>query len=254
MDGPLGAYGASPETDVASDGLPWRKARIGAITPATPRVKSVRFTGLDGAHRAGQHVELRLTMPDGSQPQRSYSIASAPGDANGLELMIEGLTGGEVSSYFANAAKAGDAVELRGPIGKTFTWKPEDGGPVLLVGGGSGVVPLLSMLRARAEAGSETPMLLIYSVREASEAILLEELQARARDEPGFDLTLLTTREGATAGRRIDRVMIETALDHIGLPRHVFVCGGNAFVGTVLDLLVNAGVKPGTIRSERFGG
>lgn len=239
---------------MAADRVPWRKARIGAITPVTPRVKSVRFTGLDGTHRAGQHVELRLTAPDGYQAQRSYSIASAPGDADGLELMIEGLTGGEVSSYFADIAEVGDEVELRGPIGGSFVWSPEDGGPVLLIGGGSGVVPLLSMLRARAETGSETPMLLIYSVREAAEAILREELEARARDEPGFDLTLLTTREGATAGRRVDRVMIETALDHIGKPRHVFVCGGNAFVGTVSDLLVDAGVKPGAIRTERFGG
>ncbi|TXN21603.1 MULTISPECIES: ferredoxin reductase [Methylobacterium] len=234
--------------------MPWRTARIGAIAPVTPRVKSFRFEGLEGRHRAGQHVEVRLTAPDGYSAQRSYSIASAPGDAAGLELMIEGLEEGEVSSYFAGIAEVGDEVELRGPIGGSFVWSPEDEGPVLLIGGGSGVVPLLSMLRARFSARSETPMLLIYSVRNAAEAIAREELQIRARDEPGFDLTLLTTREGATAGRRVDRVMIETALDHVGKPRHVFVCGSNGFVGSVSDLLVDASVKPSIIRTERFGG
>ena len=234
--------------------IPWRTATIRAIEPVTPRVKSFRFSGLDGSHRAGQHVDVRLTAPDGYQAQRSYSIASAPADPAGLELMIEGLEDGEVSTYFSQAAEIGDEVELRGPIGGSFVWSPEDDGPVLLVGGGSGVVPLLSMLRARARADSETPMLLIYSVRTLAEAIALEELRDRSRDETGFDLTLITTREGATAGRRVDRVMIETALDHVGTPRHVFVCGGNAFVGSVADLLIDAGVKPGIIRTERFGG
>ncbi|GEO99223.1 FAD-binding oxidoreductase [Methylobacterium haplocladii] len=239
---------------MAADKIPWQTARIGAIASVTPRVKSFRFEGLAGRHRAGQHVEVRLTAPDGYSAQRSYSIASAPGDAAGLELMIEGLEQGEVSSYFAGVAEVGDEVELRGPIGGSFVWSPEDEGPVLLVGGGSGVVPLLAMIRARFAARSETPMLLIYSVRNLAEAIALDELQVRARDAPGFDLTLLTTREGATAGRRIDRVMIETALDHVGKPRHVFVCGSNGFVGSVSDLLVDAAVKPGIIRTERFGG
>jgi ferredoxin-NADP reductase len=239
---------------LSADRIPWRTARIGAIAPVTPRVKSFRFAGLEGRHRAGQHVEVRLTAESGYSAQRSYSIASAPGDPAGLELMIEGLDDGEVSSYFADAAEIGDEVELRGPIGGSFVWSPEDEGPVLLIGGGSGVVPLLAMIRARFSARSETPMLLIHSVRNAAEAIARNELQVRARDEPGFDLTLLTTREGATAGRRVDRVTIETALDHIGKPRHVFVCGSNGFVGSVSDLLVDAGVKPGSIRTERFGG
>lgn len=238
--------------------LPWRTATIRAIAQVTPRVKSFRFSGCDGArltHRlAGQHVDIRLTAPNGYQAQRSYSIASAPGDPDGLELMVEALDDGEVSTFFDRVAQTGDEIELRGPIGGSFVWRPEDDGPVLLVGGGSGVVPLLSMLRARAAARSETPMLLIYSVRSRAEAIAHDELRMRSRDETGFDLTLLTTREGATAGRRVDRVMIETALDHIGTPRHVFVCGGNAFVSLVSDLLVDAGVKPGVIRTERFGG
>ena len=243
---------------MAAKKLPWRTATIRAIAPVTARVKSFRFSGLerahDGPHRAGQHVDVRLTAPDGYQAQRSYSIASAPGDPAGIELMIEALDDGEVSTFFDTIAEVGDAIELRGPIGGSFVWSPDDGGPVLLVGGGSGVVPLLAMLRARAKARSDARMLLLYSVRTAAEAIAREELEARSRDETGFDLTLLLTREGATAGRRVDRVMIETALDCLGSPRHVFVCGGNGFVSTVSDLLVDAGVKPGFVRTERFGG
>ena len=231
----------------------WRTATIRAIAPATPRVKSVRFDALATPHRAGQHVDVRLTAPDGYQAQRSYSIASAPGDPRGLELMIEGLPAGEVSGYFDTVAEVGDAIEIRGPIG-AFAWGPEEGGPVLLVGGGSGVVPLLAMVRERALRAPHVPMLLLYSARNAVETIARGELSARSRDETGFDLTLLLTREGATAGRRIDRVMIDTAVECLGMPRHAFVCGGNAFVGTVADLLVDAGVRPGAIRTERFGG
>lgn len=234
--------------------LPWTTATIAAIGQATTRVKSFRFDGLGARHRAGQYVEVRLTAENGYQAQRSYSIASAPGDPAGIELMIEALDNGEVSSFFDTVAEVGDAIELRGPIGGSFVWSPEDGGPVLLIGGGSGVVPLLSMVRARAQSGSEAPMLLLYSARNAAEAIGRSELLARSRDETGFDLTLLLTREGPTAGRRIDRVMIDTAIECLGLPRHVFVCGGNAFVSHVSNLLLDAGLKPGTIRTERFGG
>ena len=198
-------------------------------------------------------MDVRLTAPDGYQAQRSYSIASAPGDPAGIELMIEGLEAGEVSGFFNHIAEAGDAIELRGPLG-AFDWGPEDGGPVLLIGGGSGVVPLLAMVRERSLRAPEVPMLLLYSARSAAETIARAELSARSRDETGFDLTLLLTREGATAGRRIDRVMIDTAIECLGMPRHSFVCGGNGFVGAVSDLLVDAGVRPGTIRTERFGG
>lgn len=236
-----------------ADPFRWRSTTIRAITPATARVKSFRFDALDGPHRAGQHVDVRLTAPDGYQAQRSYSIASVPGDPAGLELMIERLADGEVSGFFDEVAEIGDAIEMRGPVG-AFAWEAADGGPVLLVGGGSGVVPLLAMVRERALRAPDVPMLLIYSARRAAEVIARGELSARSRDETGFDLTLLLTREGPTAGRRIDRVMIDTAIECLGMPRHSFVCGGNAFVGTVADLLVDAGVRPGTIRTERFGG
>ncbi len=236
-----------------ADPFRWRSTTIRAIAPATARVKSFRFEPVDGPHRAGQHVDVRLTAPDGYQAQRSYSIASAPGDPLGLELMIERLPDGEVSGFFDEVAEVGDAIEMRGPVG-AFAWEAADGGPVLLVGGGSGVVPLLAMVRERALRAPDVPMLLIYSARSTAEAIARGELSARSRDETGFDLTLLLTREGPTAGRRIDRVMIDTAIECLGMPRHSFVCGGNAFVGTVADLLVDAGVRPATIRTERFGG
>ncbi|PXW53935.1 ferredoxin-NADP reductase [Methylobacterium sp. B4] len=250
---------AIEDTRPVSGGAPsrWRAATIRSIAPVTPRVKSFRFaplpTPFERPHRAGQHVDVRLTAPDGYQAQRSYSIASAPGDPAGLELMIEGLEAGEVSGFFNDTAEVGDEIELRGPLG-AFDWGPQDGGPVLLIGGGSGVVPLLAMVRERALRAPDVPMLLIYSARRASEAIARAELAARSRDETGFDLTLLLTREGATAGRRIDRVMIDTAIECLGMPRRAFVCGGNGFVGTVADLLVDAGVRPGAIRTERFGG
>jgi ferredoxin-NADP reductase len=142
--------------DPAARPLPWQKATLLAIEPVTRRVKSYRFRiDFDRPMLAGQHVDVRLTAPDGYQAQRSYSIASAPGADGTIELMIEGLPDGEVSGFFDSVAEIGDTIELRGPIGGSFVWRPEDGGPLLLVGGGSGVVPLLAMLRHRAAAAPE---------------------------------------------------------------------------------------------------
>ncbi len=231
----------------------WREATITAVAPITPRVKSFRLA-VDFADsvRAGQHVDVRLTAEDGYQAQRSYSIASAPDGSGTIELMIEALPGGEVSGFFAEVAAVGDAIELRGPIGGAFVWGPEDGGPLLLVGGGSGVVPLLAMLRLRARAAPEIPCRLIYSVRTRAEAIALAELETRARDEPGFGLRLLTTREGAA--RRIDADAVAGALAGLGDPARVFVCGSNPFVAAASELLLAAGIAPARIRTERFGG
>jgi ferredoxin-NADP reductase len=208
--------------------------------------------GFAGRFRPGQHVDVRLTAPDGYQAQRSYSIASAP-DASGLiELMIERLDDGEVSGFFTEIAEVGDTIELRGPIGGSFVWDERDGGPLLLVGGGSGLVPLLAMLRHRAAAAPAVPALLLYSARTRAEVIACAELETRARYEPGFALTLALTRE--PGGRRIDRALIDQALSRLGAPAHVFVCGGNPFVGAVSDLLLDAGIAPALIRTERFGG
>ena len=239
-------------TDPDPRPLPWRTATLTAIRPITRRVKSYRFqVGFDRPVLAGQHVDVRLTAPDGYQAQRSYSIASAPAGDGTIELMIEGLPDGEVSGFFDAVAEIGDTIELRGPIGGAFVWQPEDGGPLLLAGGGSGVVPLLAMLRHRAAAAPGVPALLLYSVREASEVIAAEELAVRARDEPHFQLMLNLTRAG---GRRVDAAMIAEALERLGPPRHAYLCGGNPFVGAVADLLLDAGLDPARIHTERFGG
>ncbi|KQP65909.1 FAD-binding oxidoreductase [Methylobacterium sp. Leaf112] len=232
--------------------LPWLDATIVGIGQVIPRVKCFRLAvTLDRPALAGQHVDIRLTAPDGYQAQRSYSIASAPSPDGIVELMVEGLPEGEVSGFFDGVAEVGDTVALRGPIGGAFVWRPEDGGPLLLIGGGSGVVPLLAMLRHRAIAAPDVPVLLVYSVREAAEAIARDELDRRRRDEPGFDWILNLTGEG---GRRIDAALIGQALERLGRPRHTFICGANPFVNTAADLLVDAGLAPGTIRTERFGG
>lgn len=232
--------------------LPWQTATLTAIRPVTKRVKSYRFrVAFDRPVLAGQHVDIRLTAPDGYQAQRSYSIASAPDGDGTIELLIEGLPDGEVSGFFNAVAEVGDTIELRGPIGGAFVWRPEDGGPLLLAGGGSGVVPLLSMLRLRAAAAPGVPALLLYSVRDADEIIAAEELAVRARDEPNFQLMLNLTRAG---GRRVDAAMVAEALDRLGPPRHAYLCGGNPFVGAVADLLLDAGIPAALIHTERFGG
>lgn len=232
--------------------LPWLNATLVGIAPASARVKSYRFrVAFDRPMRAGQHVDVRLTAPDGYQAQRSYSIASPPGGDGTIELLIEGLPEGEVSGFFDAVAAVGDTIEMRGPIGGAFVWGPEDGGPLLLIGGGSGVVPLLSMLRHRAAAAPEIPALLLYSAREAGEAIAAGELATRARDEPHFDLMLTLTRAG---GRHIDAGLIAEALQRLGSPRHAYLCGSNAFVGAVAERLVEAGLDPSLIHTERFGG
>ncbi|WP_082494543.1 MULTISPECIES: FAD-binding oxidoreductase [unclassified Methylobacterium] len=230
--------------------LPWHEARIVSITPVARRVKAFRLAvSFDRPVLAGQHVELRLTAPDGYQARRSYSIASAPGD--GVELMIESVGDGEVSVFFDTVAEVGDVIALRGPIGGSFVWQAADDGPVLLVGGGSGVVPLLSMLRHRAVAAPDVPALLLYSVATADDVIVADELTARARSEPGFDLIVNLTRDDT--GRRVDATTVERALSRLGAPRHAFLCGSNAFVEAVANLLLDAGVPPGVIRTERFG-
>lgn len=235
----------------ASRPLPWQKARILCITSVASRVKAFRLgVRFDRPAFAGQHVDLRLTAPDGYQARRSYSIASAPDETGTIELMIEHVGDGEVSAFFDAVAEVGDEIELRGPIGGSFVWRPEDGGPILLAGGGSGVVPLLAMLRHRARAAPEVKALLLYSVATGDAVIAREELGGRARDEPGFDLMLTLTRDG---GRRVDAALVNDALARLGRPCHAYLCGSNAFVGTVSDLLVDAGVDPAIIRTERFG-
>ena len=236
----------------------WHEASIERIVHPTPRVASVFVRASLPPHVAGQHVDVRLTAPDGYQAQRSYSIASAPG-VEPIELAIERLEDGEVSPYFHEIARSGDTFEMRGPIGGHFVWRREEGGPILLIGGGSGVVPLMAIARYRAVAAPEVEALLVYSARTWDELIFRDELIDRQSREPGLRLAITTTREPrrrpSDSDRRLDRALIREILARWGrFPRHVYVCGSNAFVASMTRDLVLEGIAPARIRAERYGG
>ena len=203
-------------------------------------------------HRAGQHVEVRLTAEDGYRAQRSYSIANPPEQA-GVAITVERLDDGEVSPYLAEAVRAGDQLELRGPIGGWFTWDARDGGPLLLVAGGSGLVPLMSMLRHRRAAGSDAPARLLLSAQRPEVVLYRDELA-----ELSDDIVTLTYTRAAPPGwtgatRRVDRALLEqVAWPPADEPR-IYVCGPTGFVDVVADELVALGHDPAHVRTERFG-
>ncbi len=203
-------------------------------------------------HRAGQHVDVRLTAEDGYQAERSYSIASAS-DGAMLELTVERVEDGEVSPYLTDDAGPGDQIEIRGPVGGYFVWDPEPGGPVLLVGGGSGIVPLMAMARQRAAAGDDVPVRLLYSARSWDEVVYRDELESLRKD--GLDVLYTLTRsqpDGWTGyARRVDADLLrEVAPPELAL---AFVCGPTPFVEAVAAALVELGHEPSRIRTERFG-
>jgi ferredoxin-NADP reductase len=238
--------------------LDWQVATTATIRRETPRVRSITFevTAWDG-HMAGQHVDIRLTADNGYQVQRSYSIASPAGHASQIELTVERIRDGEVSPFLTEELRAGDAIELRGPIGGYFTWDPAISVPLMLIAGGSGVVPLMSMLRTRYQVGSKIPARLLYSSRSAEEIIYRDELERLVVNRDGFFLVHTLTR-GAPAGwegqtRRVDRDMLaECGFQPAEEPR-VFVCGPTSFVETVADHLVGLGHGESAIKTERFG-
>jgi len=230
--------------------LTWLVTKVTGGVEETSRVRTLLLeaNGWQG-HRAGQHLDVRLTAPDGYQAERSYSIASAPGDP--LAITVERLEDGEVSPYLVDVAREGDEFEVRGPIGGYFVWE-DDGHPVLLVGGGSGVVPLMSMIRS--SAGS-TPMRLLYSSRTLEDVIYRQELDSRAGDKLEVFQTLTREQPPGWTGytRRIDADMLrEVAWPAADTP-HVFVCGSTRFVDAAADGLVALGYEPLSIRTERFG-
>jgi ferredoxin-NADP reductase len=236
--------------------LAWREATIRAIRPETPSAKTL-VLGVPGwpGHAAGQHVDIRLTAEDRYQAQRSYSIASAPGDPD-LELTVETIDDGEVSPYLTEEALPGDGFELRGPIGGYFVWRPGLEGPLLLVGGGSGLVPLMAMLRHRRDAGDETDARLLLSARTLEDVIYREELEALAEDSVRVGITL--TRGEAPPGwdgwtRRIDREMLTELGPAASLRPRAYVCGPTPFVEEAARLLVELGHEPARVHTERFG-
>ncbi len=204
-------------------------------------------------HLAGQHLDVRLTAEDGYQAQRSYSIASAPGEP--LALTVERLDDGEVSPYLVDEAREGDGFEVRGPIGGYFVWEPDDPARVLLVGGGSGVVPLMAMARSRARVGGTAPMRLLYSSRSLEDVIYKDELEELPGD--GFEVVHTLTREqpaGWTGySRRIDPELLAEVAWPVEDEPKVFVCGSTRFVDAAADGLVGLGYDPRWIRTERFG-
>jgi ferredoxin-NADP reductase len=236
--------------------LPWREATIGAIRAETPSAKTLVLDvpGWPG-HAAGQHVDIRLTAEDGYQAQRSYSIASRPGGAD-LELTVERIDDGEVSPYLTEDAEPGDGFELRGPIGGYFVWDPARDEPILLVGGGSGVVPLMAMLRHRRATGSTVDARLLLSARTIEDVYYRDELEELTGDS--VDLRITLTRGEAPPGwdgwtRRIDRDMLVA----VGPPPSerplVYVCGPTPFVEEAARLLVELGHEPARVLTERFG-
>jgi ferredoxin-NADP reductase len=238
--------------------IAWQTATIERIVQETPRVKSFSLRMPEWQpFRAGQHFDVRLTAPDGYQAQRSYSAASAPERAGVVDLTIERIEGGEVSPYFHDVATPGDRVELRGPIGGPFTWSAAMGGPLLLLGGGSGVVPLMSMLRHRRSSAPAVPAVLVYSARSIEDVIYRDELARMAGSEPGFQLIVTLTRsrpEGWNGpARRVDAAMVGEALVRAGPPGHVYCCGSDGFVENAANLIVAAGVPAERVRTERFG-
>jgi ferredoxin-NADP reductase len=233
--------------------LTWVVATVEEVVDETPRVRTIVLDVPDWpGHRAGQHLDVRLTAEDGYRAEREYSIASAPGEP--VAITVERLEDGEVSPYLTEELRAGDGLELRGPIGGYFVWDPSDGGPLLLVAGGSGVVPLRAMLRHRQRSGSDLPVRLLYSSRTLEDVIYRRELDVLG---DGIDVVYTLTREQSSDwtgyARRVDaELLTEVAWPADGDPR-AFVCGPTSFVETVATGLVELGYPPRRVKTERFG-
>jgi ferredoxin-NADP reductase len=235
--------------------LNWLQAALADVVSETPRVKTLGFDVPDWpGHRAGQHVDVRLTAEDGYQAERSYSIASAPGGTR-LDLTVERLDDGEVSPYLTDELRTGDKIELRGPVGGYFVWEPAHGGPVLLVGGGSGVVPLMAMLRERVASSSDAEMKLLLSSRSWDDVIYRDELERIEGDGVTVVHTLTRSQPPGWTGyaRRVDETMLEEVAPPLGERPVVYVCGPTPFVEAVASSLVKLGHEPGRIKTERFG-
>lgn len=244
-------YGDSPNT--------WQTAIIEQITRETPTVKTFRLRPSRWiTFKAGQHLEMRLTALDGYSAQRSYSIGSSPDNSGVYDVTIEQLKDGEVSGWFHDVAETGDQLEIRGPFGGHFIWKPADQDPILLVAGGSGVVPIMSMIRHRARSAPDTPATLLYGARTWDGVIYRDELVSREQWEPHLSVLFALSRGEATRpedfASRINLAIVSAAIDRLKTaPKVSYICGSNAFAEAAAQLLLQAGIDARSIRIERFG-
>jgi ferredoxin-NADP reductase len=238
--------------------LEWQAGTLTAIRTETPQTKSFTFALPKWmAHRPGQHYDVRLTAPDGYQTQRSYSIASPPERLREIDLTVERIADGEVSPYLHDVLMRGDQLEVRGPIGGYFVWDVSLGGPLLLVAGGSGVVPLMAMLRHRAAQHSTVPARMLYSSRTADDVIYRDELNSMAAAGHAFEAFYTYTRQpppGWTGyRRRIDARMLAEVIKPFDKRARVYVCGPTLLVEAVANALVQMELPIEQIRTERFG-
>lgn len=235
--------------------LTWRVATLAEHRDETPSARTLVLDvpGWPG-HLAGQHVDVRLTAEDGYQAERSYSLA-APADGDQVELTVQRVPGGEVSPYLTEIFPVGAPVEIRGPVGGWFVWRPQANQPVLLVAGGSGIVPLMAMVRARRAARSRVPFRLIYSVRSPADVYYSRELRLPPTGDGGVDVTYVHTRSAPDAkpARRLGVADVNTGGWPPEFEPTCFVCGPTGFVETVADILLALGHDPHRIRTERFG-
>jgi ferredoxin-NADP reductase len=238
--------------------LTWRAATVVALRDETATARTITFTvpGWPG-HLAGQHMDVRLTAADGYSAVRSYSIASAPNHENRVEITVERLPDGEVSPYLTQHVALDDTLELRGPIGSWFVWRAQQKEPIQLIAGGSGIVPLMAMVRSRASADSAAPFRLLYSVREPAAALYGDELQAlSSRDSPvslTYGYTRATPPGWMRPPGRIDAALIAGTTWPASLGPTIYVCGPTSFVENAASLLTACGHRPDRIRTERFG-
>jgi ferredoxin-NADP reductase len=238
--------------------LMWHVGKVIALHDETATARTITLEVPDWpGHLAGQHVDVRLTAPDGYSAVRSYSIASGPNSEGRVELTVERLANGEVSPYLTQEVAVGDRLELRGPIGGWFVWRTQQTEPIQLIAGGSGIVPLMAMIRSRSSVGSTAPFRLLYSVREPAAVFYSDELQALTNNDADLSLTYAYTRvapkDWPRPPARIDATLIANTTWPSNLVPTCYVCGPTSFVESAAAFLIVSGHSPDKIRTERFG-
>jgi ferredoxin-NADP reductase len=249
---------AGAEESTLKQFVQWQIAKVKAIKPETPTVKTFTLTIPAWVqHRPGQHYDVRLTTPDGYQAQRSYSIASEPERTGEIDLTVERLDDGEVSPYLHDVLVPGDQIELRGPLGGYFVWETILGGPLLLIAGGSGIVPLMAMVRHRVAQRADIPTRLLHSVRTPEDVIYAEELSRLSDQQTRLDVIYTFTRQAPANwqgyARRIDEMILRELLQNLESKPRIYICGPTALVEVAANTLAGIGIDGESIRTERFG-